>query len=87
MRIECCCREESPTEQLLNSGSMVTGLSASTECEVNEVNSIYMDDCEGFGAPLGICTWIRRMMSKLEEVAGVLKRQFLEVRPIPLLDC
>ena len=35
---------------------MVTGLSAPTVCKVNEVNSVSVDNREGLGAALGVCT-------------------------------
>lgn len=64
---------------------MATGLSAPTICEVDEVNSIGVDNREGPGAALGVCTRIGRMMAKLEEVTRFPERGFHEVQAIPLL--
>lgn len=85
MRIENCCRVESPTEQLLNRGSMVTGLSTPTECEVDEMDSVRVNDGEGLGATLGVRAWVSRVVTKLEDVAGFPERGFFEVCPVPLL--
>jgi hypothetical protein len=58
---------------------MVTGLSALAKCEVDKMDSIYMDNGKGFGATLGIRAWIGRVMAKLEEEACFPERGCLKV--------
>ena len=61
------------TEKLLDLGSMVTNLAAPTVCEVYDVDPIGVDDGEWLGAPLGVCTQIGRMVTKLKDVTGFLE--------------
>ena len=52
---------------------MVTNLAAPTVCEVYDVDPIGVDDGEWLGAPLGVCTQIGRMVTKLKDVTGFLE--------------
>ena len=58
---------------------MVTGLGAPTVYEVDEVNSVRVNNREGLSAALGICTQICRVMAELEEVTHFPERGLLEV--------
>jgi len=79
------CREESPTEKLLNSGSVPTGLAAATVCKVDEVNSVDVNNGKGLGARLGVRTVFGRMVTELEEITCLSERGFFKVRSVPLL--
>ena len=64
---------------------MLTDLSASTECEVDKVDSAGMNDGKGLGTALGIRTCVGRVMAELEDMARLLERRLLEERPVPFL--
>ena len=70
---------------MLDSRAMVTGLSTPTECKVNEMDSVDMDDGKGLCAALGVGTRFGRVVAKLEEVTCFPERGFFKVRPIPFL--
>lgn len=50
---------------------MVTSLAALTEREIYEVDPIGVDDSERSGAPLRVCAFNGRVMTKLEDVTSL----------------
>jgi len=44
---------------------MITGLGTPTECKVDEMNPIGMNDGEGFGAPQGVRALLDGVVTKL----------------------
>ena len=66
--IECCCGEKALTEELLDSVPMFAGLSAPTEREIEEVNSIGMNDSKCPSTALGVRARISGVMTELEDV-------------------
>ena len=65
--------------------TIVTGLCTPTEREVDEMDSVCMNDGEGLGTTLGVCTRFGRVVAKLEDITRVPERGFFKVRPVPLL--
>ena len=69
------CRWEKPAaKELLDASTVLANLRAPTECEVHKMDSVGMNDGEGFGAALRVCAGVRRMVTKLEDMASPLKR-------------
>jgi hypothetical protein len=85
LRIECRSGEESSTNELLESGSEFPGRAAPTVCKVVDVDTVDVDDGERLGATLGVCTFIGRVVAKLEEKIGIPERGLPKIRAIPFL--
>ena len=60
-------------KKLLDMSAVLTNLGTAAECKVHDVDSISMNEGEGFSAVLGICAGVRQVMAKLEDTANLLK--------------
>ena len=65
---------------------MLADFGTATECEVDKVDPVGVNDGECFSAGLRICTRNRRAMAKLEDEAKLSKRRLLKIRPVPFLQ-
>ena len=72
-------------EELLDPGPMMANLGATTECEIDDVNAIGVDDGKWTSATLRICARKRRVVAKVEDIASIPKRQPLEISSVPFL--
>ena len=52
---------------------MDANLGATAERKVYEVDPVGVNNSEGLGTGLGICTWISGVVTKLEDLAGLSK--------------
>ena len=60
-------------EELLDSGPMMTYLGAAAECEINDVDTVGVDDGKRSSATLRIRAWKHRMVAKVEDMASIPK--------------
>ena len=73
-------------EKLLDSGPMMADLRAATKREIHDVNPVRVDNGEGSSTALGIRTLKCRVVTELEDMTSLSKRQLLEIRSIPFLQ-
>lgn len=64
---------------------MTTSLTAGTVCEIDEMNPIGVNDGEGSGTALGICTRIVGVVAELEDVTRLPERRLFKIGPVPFL--
>ena len=85
MWVDRCGGEESSAEKLLNAGSVVTGFGTPTVCEVEEVDTVDMDNGEGPSAGLGVCAWVGGVVAKLVDITGLTEGGLLKISTVPFL--
>lgn len=64
---------------------MLAGLGAPTERDIEEVDSIDVDDGEGPRTVLGVRAYLGRMMAQSVDITSLPERGFLKESPIPFL--
>ena len=82
--IRCCGREQPASQKLLGVVAVVTSLVAGTKPDVDNVNTICMND--GEGASTRVRTLVARTMTELYAQADLLEAAFLEKCSRPFLQ-
>ena len=69
----------------MDPGPMMADLGATTECEIDDVDAVGVDDGKWSSATLRIRARKSRVVAKVEDIASIPKRRPLEISSVPFL--